>query len=395
LVANDTRAADQANSGASTQVVKVQDEHIDVLTGFIREIWDSNADAEAVRRARKAAAAQNPAAAGEPPPTFLLISSDRAIGHVSTIPIRIWDGEAQRPIHWVKGLMVTPDHRNGPVGFLLLKEAVRELGDGMAMVVEPPARRLFEALGYQDAGVLPNHMRVLKPGRFLSRIDVEAIGLAGLPSWTNGAVRLAQRSGLARLLGMAISGATGAWTAVAGRRSSGLQNKPVRRISEIDSSAIDDLWARVRSQLRAAAVRDSAYLNWRYDDNAYRPVAVYAESELAGVGIVRAPSDDGDPRLRGVRVAVLSDLLYPPDRPDIGLALLAAAENAGRELGADALLISVSHPGTQRLFKRRAFLRIPGNVHFLFKGTPDTPSLPSGIDEWWLSRGDSSADEVF
>ena len=66
-----------------------------------------------VRQARARSAEENPAAAGQEPPTFLMLSADQALGHVTTIPIRLWDRDSIIPAHWIKGLMVVPEHRNG------------------------------------------------------------------------------------------------------------------------------------------------------------------------------------------------------------------------------------------------------------------------------------------
>ncbi len=93
-------------------------------------------------------------------------------------------------------------------------------------------------------------------------------------------------------------------------------------------------------------------------------------------------------------MATICELVFPPRRRDIGLAALAAAETAARGLRADALLCSASHPGLHSLLKRRAFLRLPGNVHVMVREL-GTTALPVQLQDWWVTRGDSNADEVF
>ena len=87
-------------------------------------------------------------------PTFLFVRDGEAIGHVGTIPMFLdLDGRSV-PAHWLKGLMILPEARNGPVGFLLIKEAGKSLELSMALVVKEEARRLFTALGYHDIGAV-------------------------------------------------------------------------------------------------------------------------------------------------------------------------------------------------------------------------------------------------
>ena len=116
---------------------------------------------------------------------------------------------------------------------------------------------------------------------------------------------------------------------------------------------------------------------------------------LAGFAAVRPPRAGGDPRLGGARVATLSELVAPVDRPAVLRALVAGAETVARSLDADALLCSASHPATRDALRRRAWLPFPGNVHLLVREPPGTAPLPRALRDWWLTRGDSHADEVF
>ena len=126
----------------------------------------------------------------------------------------------------------------------------------------------------------------------------------------------------------------------------------------------------------------------------YRFVTVREDDRLVAVGVIRRPNPEGDPRLRGIQVATIADALYPLDQPRIGLALLAAAERAAREVGADAILSSASAKAFRALTRRRAYLRAPGNVHFFTKDPAETCSMPDELSAWWLTRGDGESDGV-
>jgi hypothetical protein len=145
-------------------------------------------------------------------------------------------------------------------------------------------------------------------------------------------------------------------------------------------------------------VRDGAYLAQRYGgrrEREYVLVPLREKGELRALAVLRRPSGAGDPRLRGIRVAVISELLYPPLAPALGLAALAAAEDAACELEADAVLVSLSHASVRPLLRRRGYLPLPGNVHFMVRVPAGGPELPAQSNGFWLTRGDSEADEAF
>lgn len=379
-------------SSGKAEVVRVDDRYVAELVEFIRRVWDPNATAEKVRRAQAEKAANNQASPGEDVPTFLFLAQGRPIGHVTTIPVRIAICASDRPAHWIKGLWVLPEHRNGPVGFLLLKEAIRHLDCAMAMAVAPAARRVMTAVGFADLGAVPNFVRILHPKHVLNRIDSRALGfstLAALP------LHLAKWPGFASVAAVGAKAASWVCTSTVGRRSSRLTWD---MSSNIDSQEFDALWVKVCSELVAAPVRDSGYLRWQYGarlEEDYHPVTLREQSVLAGFAIVRRPRVKGDPRLRGIRIATMSEAIFPIARPDIGLTLVAGAEDLARQMGADVLLCSASHLAVRRLLLRRAFVPIPGNVHFLTRDAENSRSLPKQLSDWWLTRGDGNADEIF
>lgn len=369
-------------------------EHAGLLAAFFREVWDQGATPEGVLGARACAAAQNPLGTGRDIPTWIFLHGGRAVGYLTTIPARLWDGAGAQEFHWLKGLMVLPEHRNGPVGFLVVKAAVAEVPSLLSMVVQDAPRRLFERFGFRDLGLLPNWIRVLRPGRVLATLDLDRLGLAGLPGPLAAGVRLSQRAGLARLAGGAAGLGLAGWSAVCGRH--GLEVADVL-VDELPGDEVDALWDSASATIRAAGnVRDAAYLRWRYgaeSSGRYRAVTARREGRLVGVAVVREPSLKGDGRLRGLRVATLSDLLaLSDDRPAL-LALLAGAERVASGLSADALLASTSHAAFPALFRRRAWLRLPGNLHCMIRA--DVAVEFPALGGWWLSRGDGDADEVF
>jgi hypothetical protein len=388
-------ASDAAAGAVATDprvgVIRVEERHAGLLADFFRAVWDTAATAEKVLAARREAARLNPIAPGEDVPTFAFLVEGRIVGYVTTIPMRLWTGR-ERPAHWVKGLWVLPEVRNGPVGFLLLKEAVRHLGDAMAMVVDPAPRRLFQALGFTDLGVLPNFLRLLRPGRVLQRLDLEALGMGGALRRFRPVLRMAQLRGVAALAGAAAGTGLRAWTIARG----GVTRRRAL-VEPLDREGIDRLWTTVRTRLPGAPARSGAgveQLLRTLPEGEYRVLGVRSGSRLDGMGIVRPPRASSDARLNGLRIATLSDALFEPGDASVGRALIAAAERVARALDADALVCSASDPRIQRLLRSRAFLSIPGNVHVLARGPNGPLDAPADLANWWLMRADSFADEA-
>jgi hypothetical protein len=384
-----------AATDRSAFVTRFEPRYLGGLADFYRDMWDPGATPEGVARARALDAAQNLIEPGEEVPTYLFVQRERILGHLSTIPVRLRIGGVDRPAYWLIGFMVRPEQRNGPIGFLLLRKAVRDLEVTLSLTVQQTTIRLMTAVGFREIGTLPNYVRPLRPGRVLSKIDPEALGLTGLPAPLRVAVRAARLPVVSSLAGLGARAGLGMWSALKGSPGRGL-----RQHGDMDvlGASADSLWRDCRDALGHVAGRDSAYLRWRYGGSlgdAYRSIGITQDGVLRGLAVVRGPRSEGDPRLRGIRVATLSDLLYDPARVDVGLALMAGAERAARALDADALMASVGHRAHGPLFQRRGFLRFGGNLHLLVRDATGALPGPSTLADWWVLRGDMNADMVF
>ena len=189
--------------GPRLEVVRVDDNHAEMVAAFFREVWDEHATAASVAASRAAGAARNTAEPGLAPPTWIAIRDGRVLGYVTTLPVRLWDGAREWPAYWIKGLMVLPECRGGPIGYLVLKAAVASLPRTGALAVAPPARRLFEALGYKDFGAVPNWVRPLSPGRILRRLDPAGLGIPTCPAGATTSCVSREAQGLATAAGWA------------------------------------------------------------------------------------------------------------------------------------------------------------------------------------------------
>ena len=373
----------------TTGVVRVGPEHAEHLAAFYRAVWDQHATAERVRQSRSAQAATNPHGAGVEVPTFLFFDKGQAVGHVTTIPVKLWCHNRSIDAHWLKGLMVLPEYRNGPIGYLVLRHALAQLDVALAAVVAPDARRLFEALGFAEVGVLPNPVRILDATAVLRSISRSDLISSLHPALRLG-VRMGGRPWVSRLTGSMANAALRVYGATVG---AGAQRAELLR--EIpERSELDRLWRWVNPELKHAVQRDGAYLESQYPIADYGWIGVRNGNRLTGLAIVRAPRADGDVRLQGTRVATLADMLVRPSDQASMRALLHAAHKYARRVDADAVLCSASHPALLRSLYRTGYLPYAGNVRILSReGT--TKNLAGSLADWWLTRGDSSADEVF
>jgi len=375
------------------------EEHADTLAAFFRQVWDPGATALGVQQARAAAAAANFTDPGLPPPSFLALHGDRVVGFLGSLPARFWNGAIELPGYWLKGLMVLPEYRGGPIGYFVVREATRRFPRSAALTVAPAARRLFGALGFKDLGAIPNFVRVLRGGRLAARIDLATLGIERGPAALRRVLPLAQHTGLAWLGGSVLGGALRLRAALGRTAAAGFTPGEA---GLPPGSELDALWAEHRASLRAGAVRDGNEMAFRHGSLAgdeagrYRVASVRRGARLAGIAVVREPRREGDPRLKGIALASLSDLWYDPLDATAGLATLGAAEATARKLGADALLCSTGHSLLRGLLRRQGYLETGGNMHLLLRDVTETaPDWPLGLDQWWVSRGDAGSDGVF
>ena len=384
------------SAGARIVASLASEEHAESVAAFYREVWDPSATTETVIASMRASAAANVAAPGEPLPTALVLQGSRVIGYCSSIAQRLWDGKTERPAYWVKGLMVLPEFRNGPIGFLAVKELTRHLPCATILTVAPGAKRLFGALGYTDLGAITNWVKPLRPGVMANRLDLNALGLGNLPNWVGSGVRIARKTGIASV-GASVAGvvmdAAAAATRMRSRRFATALETP-------DQRELDALWASARTGIEASPVRDATYLINRFGASApegefYTFVTARQRGRLAAIAVVRKPKETSDPRLGGIRVATVSDALFHPTETNAGLATLGAIARIARAEKADALVCMSSHPLLTGLLRRQGYLRLRGNVHFFLRDVTGAGAWPPDRASWWLGRGDGESDATF
>lgn len=372
-------------------VVRVNEEHLPALAEFYGRVWNPDATPEGVRASRAAAALTNVAQPGEPPPTWLVLQNGDAIAHVTTIPIQLWYEGSERPAYWIKGLWVLPEVQRSSAGFLVLRAAAAALKDpSLALVHEPAAIRLFQALGYTDLGGLPNRLRILRPSSLLVRLGAIMRLLGRDDGWWRLAARAARVT--APAIGPIVGAANGLWGWL---RTGSMAGLTTTIADAIVVDEVDDLWRSAREHVGPAVARGGVAIARRYAAPDYRFVHVRERGRLVGLGIVKRPNEQGDERLGGLRISTLSDALYRPVDQRVGMAILRGAERAARTFEADGLLASASPAVMEAQVRRLGYVTVPANLHVLVKLPGARGEKPNGFGDWWITRGDSEGDGSF
>jgi hypothetical protein len=281
---------------------------------------------------------------------------------------------------------------------MVLKALVEHLPRSLVLTVATASRRLFASLGYADYGAVPNFLKLLSPSRVLARLDLHRLQLQGLPHWAPMLLRGLQRTGLAMPGGHLLAAVAACRAGVGARSARGidigfLDGPP-------DAALLEHLWREVGPSFPLGVVRNAAYMLSRYarphTRDAYRWVVARqgTKGPPVAAAVVRRPGGE-DPRLAGIRVATLADLVISVENQGAAIAALAGAERIAREWDADGILATMSHPAAILALRRRAWVRIPGNVHFLTRNVSGA-GIPwsSSLGHWWLCRGDGESDQA-
>jgi hypothetical protein len=374
------------------------------LSAFYRAVWSSG-EAPAPAEAASAAAAPDTANStvpcpftSDPPPVVGVYAGTDLIGHLGSIPTQFWDGQrgSGTGAHWLKGLMVLEQYRNGPIGYQLVKEMMKQVAVTAVMTVAPAARRLFQAVGFKDLGSVPNYVSVIRPTRVLRAIDVERLGLTSLPRALRTVLGLTRLPPVAWVGGGLAAVGLGLVDGANHLTCLGLRARIVA--TPPGAAETDAVWERLRTQLDLSPSRCGAYMEWRYAGQRpgrYEFIEVRRGSQLVALVVVRRPERVDDPRLAGLRVGLVVDLVVDPTDTAAVTAAFLAARKWGKKASCDAVLLTLSHLGVGRLVKRLGFIKIPGNVHFMLRTPAGAPiTAPKDTRRSWLTRGDAWGDDI-
>ena len=332
------------------------------------------------------------------PPTFLFLKGEKAVGHVSTIPVQLWAGGEMRPAHWLVGFMVLPEFRNGLVGPLLIKEANRRLDIALSLHVESTVLRIMTGLKWVHKGVIPQYLRILNAIAVMQNLQLSGVdAISSTRGGVIGIVRSWMQHPLARrAAGWGLAMAQSLWVALMCLFRPGLMPHEVVEEEQFDES-YTELWQGVSSHVQAALVRDQAYLKARYGSKMkrYRLLACRNGKQLLGYCIIKMKAFEGDARMGNMKIGTIVDGLYDPNMPSTWQALLNAALLRFKQERTDVVLCTASLLSLRKVLVANGFVSIPGNLNFTYHSRTATPLDQISLESWHLMRGDSDADQNF
>lgn len=368
----------------------------DAIAEFMRAAeWDVNATPGSVREWLQTTAAQNPFEPGVGAPVVGVYIGARLVACITSIPTRFWNGKEFAPAHWLKGFWVLEQHRDGLIGYLLLKEMLRHVGLAASMPVELVPRRLSAALGMLDLGAVRNYIEPLRIARILRRLNPELLDPNRLSRLASIALRCARLAPVAYAAEAVIALSRYALRLPGSLAARALTTQLAERLpSEAD---LDSLWARARGALDSCATRSGAYLSWRYErggSGRYWFSSCWRETELVGLAVLQHPERRDDSRLAGLMIGSVVDLVVDPSCPGALPGVLAAARRWARSVDYDALLLTMSHRALRAPLLRAGYAPMGGNIHLMLRDPGGQHGLSHNLDAWMVTRGDAWSDHL-
>jgi hypothetical protein len=368
----------------------------DAIAEFMRSAgWNPNATPEGVCEWLRTAAAQNPFEPGAGPPVVGVFVGALLVACLTSIPTRFWNGREFAAAHWLKGFWVLEQYRDGLIGYLLLKEMLKHVGLAASMPAALVPRRLSVALGMLDLGAVRNYIAPLRIARILRRLDWELLKLNGVSKPASIALRFA------RIPPVAYAGDALITLGLTALRLPGVlaARALTKRLDErLPSEAdLDSLWKRACGAATCCASRSGAYLRWRYErgeNSRYWFASCWRHAELVGLAVLQQPERLEDPRLAGLVIGSVVDLILDPRCPGALPGVLGAARRWARFLKYDALLLTMSHIALRAPLLMAGYVPMSGNIHLMLRDPGGKHELSPNLDVWMVTRGDAWSDHL-
>ena len=305
-------------------------------------------------------------------------SDGRVVASFGHTPVRLKLGNAAATSVQSVDAMVLPEFRRQKLFYQLAQQTYTRLdAAGMSPAYVFPAAAVrtpfVGQFGYAEAGPVPRFVKVVQ-----SVTLGQSLGRPGPKSWLDRLAWLASRARRA-----ALSPAPS---------KAGLR---LAAISQFDDR-FDQLWQQASAVLTIGAIRDAAYLNWRYCQNPLRDYTILTVEcglRLAGYAILSV-----DPQRQ---VTHIVELLVDVGQPAAGYWLLADATERARQAGCAQIQCWMlpQHRFYVRLLEQSGFAfwpsrALPGwlgyTTPFIVRAGPGEARAidVTTLGNWFLSMGD-------
>jgi hypothetical protein len=382
---------------ASLRACRLAEADAEAIAEFMRSAgWDANASIDSVLRWMRTTAMQNVFEPGASPPTAGVFIGSRLVAILTSIPARFWNGKELAAGHWLKGFWVLEQHRDGLIGYLLLKEMLKHVGLAASMPAALAPRRLSVALGMIDLGAVRNYIEPLRVARIIRRLGPQLLQLNGVSRRASIALKLAKFPPAAYAAQALASLGFAALRLPKILTARKLTTQVEERLpAETD---LDSLWTRARTAVDSCATRSGGYLRWRYEqhgtDRRYWFASCWRTAQLVGVAVIQPPERLDDPRLAGLVIGSIVDLVLDPNCPGAMQSLLGAVRRCARSVNYDALLLTTSQRRLRAPLMRAGYVPMRGNIHVMLRDPGGKHGLSLKLDEWMVTRGDAWSDHL-
>ncbi|MDP3936633.1 MAG: GNAT family N-acetyltransferase [Deltaproteobacteria bacterium] len=303
------------------------------------------------------------------PRRYVVDDGGTIVASLGRMPVRFSVRGEPMLMRYSHDLLVDPAYRGQKLAQRLVSE-VAERSDSPVggLWMNAPSYAIHLRCGWRGMPPARSQMRVLDAAAFLGRRM--APGLARLAA--------------APARGLLAIASPDAW-------GSGPAGYEVSEEGEPGVDA-DALWSEVAPRLGVAAVRDAAYLRWRFVEAPhaqYTLLQVRREGALRGHAALRLPLPEAPDSS-----AVIVDLLACPSEPRAITALARAALALARARGATSLMAFTTLPPFRRALARLGFLRAPRPQTFVLSNLENSTHARAIADasSWYLTFTDSDGD---
>jgi len=263
--------------------------------------------------------------------------SGRVIAHEALLPFRIRVDGRGVTAGFICGLVVAKDYRKTLMFLTLEKRLLGEyVNAGMDVAYGALLPRMLKAhsfFGFRTLGLLPVLARPYRITKLATHyVKSPALQGAMFPFLKAGEMALRWR---------------------------GCSYPPKVRVTRENSFSdqMDGFLTKACGGFRACAERTAAILNWRFvgvTGRDYRIFVSRISGEVAGYMVLRPM------RMMGFDTMAIVDILYPPDRADVGKALLCIAHDETVRSQADlAVCLLSEHTPYLGALKRFGYMRTP------------------------------------
>lgn len=277
-------------------------------------------------------------------------------------------------------LMTHPDYRHQGMFLTLEKKALEDAEE----------KGINITIGFPNKAAYPGH---LKTGWF----DIGSLQIGVKPLDLEKSIRTRVKN--KRLLKFyVVLGKLTTGVFYRERKTSEVDGLTISKVTSFDNR-VDGLWKKISKDYKIIAVRDKAYLNWRYVDVPDVEYIIYIAEEmgeLCGYIVLRCVREEQD-----LLSGSIFDLVAPLDRPEITACLLSKAiEYFKQEKTNLVSCLMIANKRLCRVFRKKGFIfspflqgRLSGEGQFCAYASHPNISKIFLMDKenWFIQLGDSDS----